>query len=102
MFCQPESLSDSACFILHAVRQSAVVISTGPKQFHEVAHVLGSRDEQDILQPGPGQFFQWVIHHRPRTHREKVFIGHLGQFAHAGSLPARQDNAANGHENSSW
>jgi hypothetical protein len=90
-------LGDAAGLVLHAVSEPAVVVAARAEQFHEVAHVLGAGHQQDVLHPGPGELLQRVVHHRPRTDRQQVLVGHPGQFAHAGSLPAGQYHTADGH-----
>ena len=67
------------------------------QELDEVAHVLGAGDEQDVGEPGADQLLERMIDHRPRTDREEVLVGHLGQLAHAGPFPAGKDHAANGH-----
>src|SRR5262249_26857955 len=51
----------------------------------------------DLLQPGAGELFQRVVHHRPRPDRQQVLVRDARQLAHAGALAARQNHAANGH-----
>ena len=49
---QPEGLRDAAGFVLHAVGQPAAVVLARAEQLDEIAHVLGARNQQHLVQPG--------------------------------------------------
>src|SRR5262245_37242581 len=79
----------------------ASVLASRSEQFDKVAQMFCAGHEQNILDASTNQFLDRMKDHRPRTHRQEVLVGDLGQIAEAGTFAAGEHNTSNGlHVNS--
>ena len=90
---QPHRLGDAARFVLDAVRQVETKLITAAQQVDDVAHVLGTRNDRDLRDPGPAHPHQWMVNHRVPANRQQVLVGDLGQGIKAASGPSGEDNS---------
>lgn len=66
---KPQGLRDSARFVLNAIGESALILPTRSKQVHNRPHVLGTRDNHDVVDAGFEHLIDRMQDHGLFAHR---------------------------------
>src|SRR5690625_1530146 len=93
VFCQGKSFCDAACLVLHAVSEIEAAAVAGAKKLHNIAHVLGAGDDQDLCDARIFELTDRVHDHGFAPDRKQVFVGDIGERRETRTCAAGQDDA---------
>src|SRR5450756_2435954 len=90
---QSQGLGNAACLILHLVGEVQAEVMTTTQQLHDIAHVIATSDNKNILDASLLEACDGMKHHGVVAHGQEVLVGHSCQGRKTGTGATCQNNA---------